>query len=161
MYSMRRKEDLLIQIKYREYEKMRKRKQRENNKSKKVINTFKRNSDKIRCDSNAMYKRKFENLKLELSVSKKINRNLKRKLDSPQLKSPQQQKYDTNTTLLENVSSGGKKKSALKRLKLSETPRKVNRDLHLYRLNVKSLRQPSITEIKIRAFLESDENSVS
>ena len=91
---MRRKEDLLIQIKYRENEKMRKRKQRENNESKKVINTFKRNSDKIRCDSNAMYKRKIENLKLELSVSKKINRNLKRKLDSPQLKSPQEQKYD-------------------------------------------------------------------
>jgi len=96
---MRRKEDLLIQIKYRENEKG----NRENNKSKKVINTFKRNSDKIRRDSNSMYKRKIENLKLELSVSKKINRNLKREFDSPQLKSPQDQKYDQISAGLSSI----------------------------------------------------------
>ena len=62
-----------------------------------------------------------------------------------------------------NVSLPGVKKRAVRRLKLSTnspTISPVKRDLHLYRVNVKSLGRPSITKEKVETFLENYENTV-
>ena len=62
-----------------------------------------------------------------------------------------------------NVSLPGVKKRAVRRLKLSTNSPTINpvkRDLHLYRVNVKSLGRPSITKEKVETFLENYENTV-
>ena len=99
-----------------------------------------------------------------------MTRRLKRKLKSTnsmsslidEISAETSEHEDTSTQILECLPPRSKKR-AVRRLKLSTnspTISPVKRDLHLYRVNVKSLGRPSITKEKVETFLENYENTV-
>ena len=99
-----------------------------------------------------------------------MTRRLKRKLKSTnsmsslidEISTEASEHEDTSTKILECHPPRSKKR-AVRRLKLSTnspTISPVKRDLHLYRVNVKSLGGPSITKEKVETFLENYENTV-
>ena len=167
--AVKREFDPELLTKYREKEKLRKRQQRAKSKSKKD-NIKKQKSEIIKHQRICEYKKEISNLNLKLKSYENKNRTLKSKLKSttsvyPMIdeNSPKTSKHDdTSTKLLESVSPRSKKR-AVRRLKLSTTSPTISpakRDLHLDRVNVKSLGRPSITKEKVEAFLVNDENTV-